>query len=123
MILFCDTSALIKLLISEPGSDPSLGSVHDRRISQRPMNSTSAPATSNEPDPLDQLGAKACDGSWVGEDLVRNVSRQELVPTDVVESLLGRYRASTDPADIKEGLQNAGKQLQCRCLDSSSLAR
>ena len=121
MILFSDTNALIKLLISEPGSDQ--GSVHDRRISQWPMNSTSAAANSNEPGPLDQPGAKACDGSWLGEDLVRNVSRQDLVPTDVVEYLLGRYSASTDPADIKEGLQNAGKQLQGRCLASSPLAR
>jgi len=49
-------------------------------------------------DHLDQLGAKAFDGFLVRKDLVRKYSRQYPVPTYVVEFLLGRYYASTDPA-------------------------
>jgi hypothetical protein len=39
---------------------------------------------------------------------VRKYSRQYPVPTDVVEFLLGRYCASTDPAEIEVGLPLAG---------------
>jgi ATP-dependent Lon protease len=59
----------------------------------------------SEMDHLDQLGAKAFDGFLVRKDLVRKYSRQYPVPTYVVEFLLGRYCASTDPAEIEEGLQ------------------
>jgi ATP-dependent Lon protease len=40
------------------------------------------------------------------------------VPTYVVEFLLGRYCASIDPAEIKEGLQIVEKQLQGRTVRS-----
>jgi len=57
---------------------------------------TQASTPASEMDHLDQLGAKAFDGFLV---------RQYPVPTYVVEFLLGRYCASTDPAEIEEGLE------------------
>jgi len=77
---------------------------------------TSTPAPSGEMDHLDQLGAKAFDGFLVRKDLVRKYSRQYPVPTYVVEFLLGRYCASTDPAEIEEGLKIVEKQLQGRTV-------
>ena len=65
----------------------------------------------SELDHLDQLGAKAFAGF-----LVRKYSRQYPVTTYVVEFLLGRYCASTDPAEIEEGLQIVEKQLQGRTV-------
>ena len=70
----------------------------------------------SELDHLDQLGAKAFAGFLVRKDLVRKYSRQYPVPTYVVEFLLGRYCASTDPAEIEEGLQIVEKQLQGRTV-------
>ena len=70
-----------------------------------------------ELDHLDQLGAKAFAGFLVRKDLVRKYSRQYPVPTYVVEFLLGRYCASTAPAEIEEGLlimENARCQLHTR---------
>ncbi len=66
---------------------------------------TSAPAVTSEMDHLNQLGAKAFDGFLVRKDLVRKYSRQYPVPTYVVEFLLGRYCASTDLAETKEGAE------------------
>ncbi len=77
---------------------------------------TASPATTSEMDQLDQLGAKALDGFLVRKDLVRKYSCQYPVPTYVVEFLLGRYCASTDPAEIEEGLQIVEKQLQGRTV-------
>lgn len=67
-------------------------------------------------DHLDQLGASAFDGYLVRKDLVRKYSRQYPVPTYVVEFLLGRYCASTDDAEIAEGLQIVEKQLMDRTV-------
>lgn len=67
------------------------------------MTQASTPAS--EMDHLDQLGAKAFDDFLVRKDLVRKDSRQYPVATDVVEFLLSRYCASTDPAEIEEGLE------------------
>jgi hypothetical protein len=50
---------------------------------------TSVPMTNNAMDHRDQLSANAFDG--------------DTVPTCPVEFLLGRYCASTDPAEIDEG--------------------
>ncbi len=69
-------------------------------------------------DHLDQLGASAFDGYLVRKDLVRKYSRQYPVPTYVVEFLLGRYCASTDEAEIAEGLQIVEKQLMDRTVRS-----
>lgn len=77
---------------------------------------TSTAAATGELDQLDQLGAKAFDGFLVRKDLVRKYSRQYPVPTYVVEFLLGRYCASTDPAEIEEGLLIVEKQLQGRTV-------
>jgi ATP-dependent Lon protease len=77
---------------------------------------TDTATITSEMDHLDQLGAKAFDGFLVRKDLVRKYSRQYPVPTYVVEFLLGRYCASTDPAEIEEGLQIVEKQLQGRTV-------
>jgi predicted ATP-dependent Lon-type protease len=83
---------------------------------------TSTPAAASEMDHLDQLGAKAFAGflvrkDLVRKDLVRKYSRQYPVPNYLVEFLLGRYCASTAPAEIEEGLlimENARCQLHTR---------
>lgn len=69
-----------------------------------------------EMDELDQNAASALEGYLVRKDLVRNFSRQFPVPTYVVEFLLGRYCASTDPQEIEEGLEVVQRQLQDRTV-------
>lgn len=78
-----------------------------------------APLTS-ELDPLDQLGAKAFAGFLDRKDLVRQYSCQYPLPTYVVEFLLGRYCASTDPAEIEEGLQIVEKQVKVLLMPGSA---
>ena len=77
---------------------------------------TPVPTITSELDQLDQLGAKALAGFLVRKDLVLKYSRQYPIPTYLVEFLLGRYCASTDPAEIEEGLQIVEKQLQGRIV-------
>ena len=67
-------------------------------------------------DALDTLAASAFDGYLVRKDLVRKYARQYPVPTYVVEFLLGRYCASTDEAEIQEGLEIVEKQLKDRTV-------
>ena len=67
-------------------------------------------------DALDSKAASVFDGYLVRKDLVRRYSRQYPVPTYVVEFLLGRYCASTDDAEIAEGLQIVEKQLKDRTV-------
>ncbi len=69
-------------------------------------------------DQLDLLAASAFEGYLVRKDLVRKYARQYPVPTYVVEFMLGRYCASTDPAEIAEGLEIVEKQLQGRTVRS-----
>jgi ATP-dependent Lon protease len=69
-----------------------------------------------ELDRLDHLGASAFEGFVVRKDLVRRYARAYPVPAYVVEFLLGRYCASTDDAEIKEGLEIVDKQLANRCV-------
>lgn len=69
-----------------------------------------------ELDTLDQVAARAFDGFLVRKDLVRTFSRQYPVPTYVVEFLLGRYCASTDPDEIEEGLGVVARQLSSRSV-------
>ena len=69
-----------------------------------------------ELDQLDQLAEAAFPGYLVRKDLVRRYSKQFPVPTYVVEFLLGRYCASTDPLEIEEGLEIVEKQLQGRTV-------
>lgn len=72
--------------------------------------------TDIEMDQLDKLAADAFEGYLVRKDLVRKYARQYPVPTYVVEFLLGRYCASTDPMEIEEGLSIVEKQLQGRTV-------
>jgi ATP-dependent Lon protease len=67
-------------------------------------------------DRLDNLGASAFEGFVVRKDLVRRYAKAYPVPAYVVEFLLGRYCASTDDAEIKEGLEIVEKQLKDRCV-------
>ncbi len=69
-----------------------------------------------ELDRIDKLAASVLDGYLVRKDLVRTFSRQFPVPTYVVEFLLGRYCASTDPEEIEEGLEIVQRQLQSRTV-------
>lgn len=69
-----------------------------------------------ELDRLDHLSAKAFEGFVVRKDLVRRYAKAYPVPAYVVEFLLGRYCASTDEAEIKEGLEIVEKQLKDRCV-------
>ncbi len=69
-----------------------------------------------EMDHLDKLAASVLDGYLVRKDLVRTFNRQFPVPTYVVEFLLGRYCASTDPDEIEEGLEIVQRQLQARTV-------
>jgi ATP-dependent Lon protease len=71
-----------------------------------------------EMDQLDTIAAAAFPGYLVRKDLVRQYARQYPVPTYVVEFLLGRYCASTDPDEIEEGLGIVQTQLQGRTVRS-----
>ncbi|WP_206073718.1 protease Lon-related BREX system protein BrxL [Mesorhizobium sophorae] len=67
-------------------------------------------------DELDQKAAAAFPGHIVRKDLVRRFRGQFPVPTYVVEFMLGRYCASTDPQEIEEGLQMVQAQLSDRTV-------
>ena len=67
-------------------------------------------------DDLDRQAAAQFEGFVVRKDLVRQFSRQFPVPTYVVEFLLGRYCATTDPQEIEEGLEIVQRQLASRTV-------
>lgn len=67
-------------------------------------------------DELDRKATTAFEGYVVRKDLVRTFSRQFPVPTYVVEFLLGRYCATTDEAEIQEGLDIVQRQLGSRTV-------
>lgn len=69
-----------------------------------------------ELDTLDQIAAGPFDGFLVRKDLVRKYARHYPVPTYVVEFLLGRYCASTDDEEIREGLTVVEQQLENRTV-------
>ena len=69
-----------------------------------------------ELDPLDLKAAEGFEGYIVRKDLVRTFARQFPVPTYVVEFMLGRYCASTDPEEIEEGLEIVQRQLSSRTV-------
>jgi ATP-dependent Lon protease len=69
-----------------------------------------------ELDNLDTLSSESLNGYIVRKDLVRIFSRQFPVPTYVVEFLLGRYCASTDPDEINEGLGIVEQQLKSKTV-------
>jgi ATP-dependent Lon protease len=63
-------------------------------------------------DRIDELAASMLEQFLVRKDLVRTFSREFPVPTYVVEFLIGRYCASTDPDEIEEGIEIAQRQLK-----------
>jgi ATP-dependent Lon protease len=67
-------------------------------------------------DALDVKAAEAFDGLLVRKDLVRRFRGQFPVPTYVVEFMLGRYCASTDPVEIEEGAEIVREQLGARTV-------
>ena len=67
-------------------------------------------------DALDQKVAEAFAGHIVRKDLVRQFRGQYPVPTYVVEFMLGRYCATTDDEEIREGLEIVQKQLSSRTV-------
>lgn len=67
-------------------------------------------------DELDKKAAAAFPGHIVRKDLVRRFRGQFPVPTYVVEFMLGRYCASTEPDEIEEGLQMVQSQLSDRTV-------
>ena len=69
-----------------------------------------------ELDRLDQLAAEAFTGYVVRKDLALKFRGQYPVPTYVGEFLLGRYCASTDPAEIAEGLEIVERQMRERTV-------
>jgi ATP-dependent Lon protease len=69
-----------------------------------------------ELDALDHKAEQAFPGHLVRKDLVRRFRGQFPVPTYVVEFMLGRYCASTDPTEIEEGLALVQAQLGDRTV-------
>jgi len=65
-------------------------------------------------DALDTVATAAFDGYVVRKDLVRQFKGHYPVPTYVVEFLLGRYCATTDPLEIENGLKIVTNQLSDR---------
>ncbi|MBM4429615.1 MAG: BREX system Lon protease-like protein BrxL [Chloroflexi bacterium] len=69
-----------------------------------------------ELDELDRLAAKAFDGYIVRKDLALRFKGRYPVPTYVGEFLLGRYCASTDENEIREGLEIVEQQMRERTV-------
>ncbi len=69
-----------------------------------------------ELDDLDKKATAAFEGHLVRKDLVRRFRGQFPVPTYVVEFMLGRYCASTDPAEMEEGVVMVESQLTARTV-------
>ncbi len=69
-----------------------------------------------ELDNIDQIAAKAFEGFIVRKDLLEQFRKTYPVPTYVIEFLLGRYCATTNEAEIQEGLEIVKRQLQDRTV-------
>ena len=69
-----------------------------------------------ELDTLDQLAAEAFEGTIVRKDLALKFRGQYPVPTYVGEFLIGRYCATTDQAEIAEGLEIVERQMRERTV-------
>ena len=67
-------------------------------------------------DALDELAAEAFEGYLVRKDLAQQFRGQYPVPTYVGEFLLGRYCATTDPAEIAEGLAIVERSMKERTV-------
>jgi ATP-dependent Lon protease len=71
-----------------------------------------------ELDTLDRTAAEAFEGFIVRKDLANRFKGQHPVPTYVGEFLIGRYCATTDEHEIKEGLQIVERQMRQRTVRS-----
>jgi ATP-dependent Lon protease len=69
-----------------------------------------------ELDELDRLAAEAYEGYVVRKDLALKFKGAYPVPTYVGEFLLGRYCATTDEAEIREGLEIVERLLRDRAV-------
>jgi len=69
-----------------------------------------------ELDQIDEIAAKAFEGYIVRKDLLEQFRKTYPVPTYVIEFLLGRYCATTNEAEIQEGLEIVKRQLQDRTV-------
>lgn len=69
-----------------------------------------------ELDHIDEIAARAFEGYIVRKDLLEQFRKTYPVPTYVIEFLLGRYCATTDPKEIEEGLEVVKRQLQDRTV-------
>ena len=67
-------------------------------------------------DKLDQLVSENFEGFFVKKDLIEPFRKTYPVPTYVIEFLLGRYCATTDEEEIKEGLEIVKTQLSNRTV-------
>src|SRR6266511_4542880 len=62
-------------------------------------------------DPLDQKANAAFPGLVVRKDLLRRLRSAYSVPMFVIEFLLGKYCASTDPTVIEQGMEFVRRNL------------
>ena len=69
-----------------------------------------------ELDFIDKLTTDAFEGYVVRKDLLEQFRKTFPVPTYVIEFLLGRYCATTNEEEIKEGLEIVKRQLQDRTV-------
>lgn len=69
-----------------------------------------------ELDVIDKQIAKSFEGYFVKKDLIEQFRKTYPVPTYVIEFLLGRYCATTDEAEIQEGLEIVKNQLSNRTV-------
>ncbi|MBT0734092.1 protease Lon-related BREX system protein BrxL [Methanoculleus bourgensis] len=69
-----------------------------------------------ELDALDQLVADVFDGYVVRKDLAQKFKGNYPVPTYVAEFLIGKYCATTDEEEIREGLEIVQRQLSERIV-------
>ena len=71
-----------------------------------------------ELDEIDRLAAEAFEGYVVRKDLATRFRGQYPVPTYVGEFLIGRYCATTNEAEIVEGLEIVERQMRQRTVRS-----
>lgn len=69
-------------------------------------------------DEIDRLAAEAFEGFVVRKDLANRFRGQYPVPTYVGEFLIGRYCATTNEEEIREGLAIVERQMRQRTVRS-----
>jgi ATP-dependent Lon protease len=73
-----------------------------------------------ELDDLDRLANEAFPGLVVRKDLLRRMRSAFGVPAFVIEFLLGKYCASTDEEEIREGLEFVRETLSSKYVKPMS---